>query len=164
MSCKTCSSHPVWKFTNQRQLCTNCFVDYFERKILATIRKQGGLTNNIQIEKKDIRSKIIQNIISPIHVENSQKKKLIVKNLNDLSLDIMSNLIYKQKPKSKNEKNNLAPLIELSDDEIKIYCTIKKLKFNIKRKLSKKQKDLDEFIAGFEKTNPDVRHGIANSI
>jgi len=162
MSCKSCSSHLVWKFTNQRALCANCFVDYFERKILATIRKQGGLTNNFKIEKKDVRSKIIQDIIAPIHVENSQKKKIIVNDLNDLSLEIMNNLIYNKKPKA--EKNTLAPVIEISDAEIKIYCSVKKLKFNIKRKLSNEEKDLDNFIAGFEKTNPDVRRGIANSL
>lgn len=39
--CKLCKTKPVYEFTNKRKLCARCFVNYFERKILYTIRKFG---------------------------------------------------------------------------------------------------------------------------
>ncbi len=37
--CKQCEINPVYEFTNQRKLCEKCFVRYFQKKVLYTIRK-----------------------------------------------------------------------------------------------------------------------------
>ena len=37
--CKQCEIKPVYEFTNQRKLCAMCFVRYFQKKVLYTIRK-----------------------------------------------------------------------------------------------------------------------------
>jgi len=37
--CKQCEKNPVYEFTNKRKLCKNCFIRYFQKKVLYTIRK-----------------------------------------------------------------------------------------------------------------------------
>ena len=37
--CKLCKTKPVYEFTNQRKLCKACFIHWFEKKFLYTIRK-----------------------------------------------------------------------------------------------------------------------------
>lgn len=37
--CKLCETNPVYEFTNQRKLCARCFVNYFQKKFLYTLRK-----------------------------------------------------------------------------------------------------------------------------
>ena len=37
--CKQCETKPVYEFTNQRKLCKTCFVRWFQKKVLYTIRK-----------------------------------------------------------------------------------------------------------------------------
>lgn len=43
--CKQCQTKPVYEFTNQRKLCGRCFVNYFQKKVLYTIRKFGMIKN-----------------------------------------------------------------------------------------------------------------------
>ena len=45
--CKKCEAEPVYILQNQRKLCKSCFIAYFEKKVLKTIRKYG------MIDKKD---------------------------------------------------------------------------------------------------------------
>jgi hypothetical protein len=37
--CKLCEKDSVYEFTNKRKLCKKCFIDYFQKKVLYTIRK-----------------------------------------------------------------------------------------------------------------------------
>ena len=37
--CKQCEKKSVYEFTNQRKLCANCFVSWFRKKVLFSIRK-----------------------------------------------------------------------------------------------------------------------------
>ena len=37
--CKQCEISPVYEFTNKRKLCKNCFIKWFQKKFLYTIRK-----------------------------------------------------------------------------------------------------------------------------
>lgn len=44
--CKQCSEKPVYEFTNKKKLCGRCFVNYFQKKVLYTIRKFGMIKNS----------------------------------------------------------------------------------------------------------------------
>ena len=37
--CRQCELKPVYEFTNKRKLCKRCFIRYFQKKVLYTIRK-----------------------------------------------------------------------------------------------------------------------------
>ena len=39
--CRQCEIKPVYEFTNQRKLCKNCFIRYFQKKVFYSIRKFG---------------------------------------------------------------------------------------------------------------------------
>ena len=43
--CQQCSKKPVYEFTNKRKLGSRCFVNYFQKKVLYTIRKFGMIRN-----------------------------------------------------------------------------------------------------------------------
>ena len=44
--CKLCETNPVYQFTNKRKLCKNCFIKWFQKKILYTIRKFRMIKSN----------------------------------------------------------------------------------------------------------------------
>lgn len=64
--CKQCNTSPVYEFTNQRRLCKNCFIEYFEKKALYIIRKFGMMRNGDIIGYKpdrDFRSAVLGKIL-----------------------------------------------------------------------------------------------------
>ena len=64
--CKQCNANPVYEFTNQRKLCKNCFIEYFEKKALYTIRKFGMIKNGDVIgykENNDFRNIVLLEIL-----------------------------------------------------------------------------------------------------
>ena len=56
--CKTCETKPVYEFTNQRKLCKNCFINWFQKKALYTIRKFAMIKRGdvISIKGSDYRA------------------------------------------------------------------------------------------------------------
>ena len=44
--CKQCELKPVYEFTNQRKLCKDCFVHWFQKKVLYTIRRFKMISKN----------------------------------------------------------------------------------------------------------------------
>ena len=50
MPCKLCKTKPVINLTNNKvQLCSRCFIRYFERKVLKTIRQYNLIEKNDNI-------------------------------------------------------------------------------------------------------------------
>ena len=64
--CQLCKTKPVYEFTNKRKLCARCFIRYFQKKVLYTIRKFNMINKNdiIGYEKsKDFRSVVLEDIL-----------------------------------------------------------------------------------------------------
>jgi hypothetical protein len=158
MTCKICQTSPVWKFTNKQQLCSGCFVRYFEKKVLYTIRKYQMPISIIK--KTDLNSKIINNIIKNLPKRTG---KLSSENLDDISLGILNEMMNRD---SKNLNRFLPknqPLYFLSDKEIELYAKIKKISGKTK-KLAAKEKKINDFIIKIEQKNPDIRQNIVNAL
>ncbi len=176
--CKQCELNPVYEFTNKRKLCKMCFVNYFQKKFLFTIRKfnlvkQGDiigykkdnhlkeivLEDLLLLLKKKYGTEVIKlpnaqvNKIasdSSIDSESDEIVKTIIEgNANDLEKDLPS------------EKNIIKPLYLFSDEEILIYAKIKNLKF--KEEKIKKNK-INNFINEFEKKHPEIKRAVVNSL
>ncbi|MEK6940892.1 MAG: TIGR00269 family protein [Nanoarchaeota archaeon] len=50
MACKNCVEEPVIELSNSdKSLCKNCFIRYFEKKVLKTIKKYGLIEDNERI-------------------------------------------------------------------------------------------------------------------
>jgi hypothetical protein len=175
--CLLCETNPVYEFTNKRKLCKNCFIKWFQKKILYNIRKYS------MIEKGDIiyykkgnnfRDVVLEEILKilsekmKIKVINSKKflaDKVTFSNSIDLiSCNILNFLIKKDISKSKNllpiSNKNIFLFYFLSDKEILLYAKLKKLKFN---KIYSEKKDIIcSKIENLEKKHPEVKRSIVN--
>jgi len=67
LMCKLCKTKPVYEFTNQRKLCARCFVKYFQKKFLYTIRKFKMIDvkeDRVALRKgKDFRSVVLEDVL-----------------------------------------------------------------------------------------------------
>ena len=64
--CKQCEIKPVYEFTNQRKLCKTCFVRWFQKKVLYTIRRFEMIKLNDVIGYKtgrDFRSVVLEDVL-----------------------------------------------------------------------------------------------------
>lgn len=71
--CKQCETKPVYEFTNKRKLCKKCFIRYFQKKVLYTIRKFkmaqtgnviGYCTQGCALNQVDLKENIENNIFT----------------------------------------------------------------------------------------------------
>ncbi len=158
MGCKLCKKNFVWKFTNKRTLCRDCFVKYFEKKVRGTIRKYKMPICSVR--GTDLRVKVINNILGKL---KNRKGKISEESLDDISNKILHIIMYgdgrieKMKPKNQ-------PLYFLSNKEILLYAKIKKIRGKLKKNKDNKVEKIDKFIQEIEKRNPDVRHDIVNAL
>jgi len=159
MTCSRCKIKPVWEFTNQTQLCSSCFIDYFERKILRTIRKFELLpsTREFIIKKSDsINAKVLLFVLKRnFSVKFGNKSNIDDKNLSDYAEEDFSYVLNGKFGKKEKIKS---PLGDLSDEEIELYARLKK----IKGKKAKRNKKIQDLFKKFKK-NPDLEHNVVNA-
>lgn len=176
--CKLCQTKPVYEFTNKRKLCKTCFVGYFEKKVLYTIRKFNLIKHNDIIgykKENNFKSVVLENVLNFISEKSDIKiAKLPSKKANKIavncSIDSEAEEIVKEliKGNSVNLKKSLPvkgkiikPLYLFLDEEILLYAKLKKLEFEKKQiKENKFSKFLDES----EKKHPEVKRAVVNSL
>jgi hypothetical protein len=180
--CKQCEKNPVYEFTNKRKLCKNCFIKWFQKKVLYTIRKFSLIKNDDVIgykNKKDFREIVLEDILLMISakgmveiVKLPSKKKTnktaISLNINLESHNVIDSVINKKISKLpeispiQKIKNKIIikPLYLFLDKEILLYAKLKKLKFN-KEKI--KEDKISKFIDDLEKKHPEIKRAIVNS-
>ena len=63
--CKACRTKPVYEFTNQRKLCKNCFIQWFQKKFLYTIRKFGMIKRGdvVSVKGNDYRAVVLKYLL-----------------------------------------------------------------------------------------------------
>ena len=153
-------SNKVWKFTNQRELNKSEFLNYVERKVFRTIRKNNILPKDkIIILKKDdtINTTILKSIIEKkFEVKFGTKPNMSSENLSQFAEDIFKNAL---KGDFKNNISNNAPLAQLSDKELEIYAKLKNIR-GVKRKQDKK---IQELFEKFLKKNQDLEQNVVKA-
>lgn len=169
MSCQKCKTQSVYEFTNKAKLCRECFISYFEKKILKAIRKYQMNFLRIAGDKNDVRYKILRIISGKIKIHRESKTKITtsIKNLNDFSTEIISGVMaagFEMKNFLPKIKNKEFPLYFISDNEIMLYAGIRGIKGSIKRKENKMQKEINSLFSELEKSDKDVRHAVANAV
>ncbi len=170
--CKQCETNPVYEFTNQRKLCKNCFVHWFEKKFLYTIRKFKMVFKGDIIgyeNKKDFRTVVLINLLkmfvekAPIKLSSKRfNKKALAYTTDIMSKKILDSLVkgdFKKMFKPV-EKGIILPLYLFLDTEVLIYARLKGLKFN---KIKKENDKWFDFIEDLEKKHPEIKRGIINS-
>jgi hypothetical protein len=173
--CKLCETKPVYEFTNQRRLCKNCFIRWFQKKSLYTIRKfeliQRGDVVGFQ-KKEEFRDVVLEEILKMFGEKTgvelvklpSKKKlnKIAFSSSTDLEAERIINFLIKSKGKLNYPKQgkNIFPLYLFLDKEILLYAKLKKLKFE----KTKDEKDkISIFIDEMEKKHPEVKQAIVKS-
>ena len=176
--CKQCELNPVYEFTNQRKLCKNCFINYFHKKFLFTIRKYKMIkTGDIAGYKKNdsLKGRILEKMLfflnkkygtEIVELPNKRANKIAI----DSSLDSEANEIisliihgdsFNLKKNLPVEKNFIKPLYLFLDEEILLYAKLRNIKFKPEKK---KKEKINEFLEEFEKKHPEVKRAIINSV
>jgi hypothetical protein len=176
--CRLCKEKPVYKFTNQRTLCKNCFINYFHKKILYTIRKFGMIKPQDLVGYKksnNFKGIVLEEILgflskkygfNIVKLPNKKANKIA----DDSSLDSESDEIIKTiikgnintlKKSLPVEKNIVKPLYLFLDEEILLYAHLKNLKF---KSIKEKKDKIKEFTNEFEKNHPEVKRATVNSV
>jgi tRNA(Ile)-lysidine synthase TilS/MesJ len=147
--CNLCSSKPVYEFTNKRKLCKTCFIDYFQKKVLYTIRKFGMIKPGDVIEYKKesgfkgaVLSEMLRFIATKMEISlnlgktgkaGKGKKIASTSSLDSEADDIVKTLINGNASGLKKflpvVGNVIKPLYLFLDEEILLFARLKNLKF-----------------------------------
>lgn len=175
--CKRCETNPVYEFTNQRKLCKNCFIYWFEKKFLYTVRKFKLFLPEEKVSfeyLEDVSSVVLMECLKIL--ENGSRIKMLEPNLkkgfdkfaskstlDENSFEIISSLVEDNFSLKENQPINgkfVSPLYFFLKKEVKLYADLKKLKYK-KEKIQRK--DWEKFINELEKEHPEIKHAIINS-
>ena len=185
--CKLCQEQPVYEFTNQRKLCKRCFIDYFQKKFLYTIRKFEMIKPGEKVgylASSDVNSVVLKEMLlflssksNLLIIEFTPKNKVSYSKIDkfaesdciDLqSEEILENIIHGDIKNLDNYlptvgKNNkiIKPLYLFLEEEIILFAKLKDLKFIIPKK---KEDSLSLFVNDFEKSHPEVKRAVVNSL
>jgi tRNA(Ile)-lysidine synthase TilS/MesJ len=178
--CKLCETNPVYEFTNQRKLCKRCFIDYFNKKFLFTIRKFEMINGKDiigYVKGNDVKSVVLEEMLNFISEKyNFNIVRLSSKNLKvnkiavNSSLDsesekILDILINKKVSELKScfpvVGNEIKPLYLFLDEEILLFAKLKGFKFKEDKKSRNK---VEIFADEFEKNHPEVKRAVVNSV
>jgi hypothetical protein len=146
----------VWTFTNQRQLDKNEFLNYFERKVWRTIRKHNLLPKNkiFRLKKStDLNTAVLTKILQQkFEVKTSSRPNISTDNLSEVAEQIFKKILKG----NFNFQTPKAPLLYLSDKEIKLYAKLK----NIKGTKRKQNKKIQSLFQKFLPKNQDLEQNI----
>jgi len=176
--CQICEEKPVYEFTNQRKLCKRCFINYFHKKLLYTIRKFNMVKQGETIAYKnanDVNSIVLKKMlellasksrIKLVKLPHGKENKIALNSSLDLESEkVILNLIDGNAVGLNNylpiERKFIKPLYLFLDEEIILYAKLNNLKF---KELSKKKNKTREFIDSFEKNHPEAKRAIINSL
>jgi hypothetical protein len=173
--CKQCELKPVYEFTNKRKLCKRCFINYFQKKVLYTIRKFQMIQNKDRIghnKTPNFRDVVLEDAlkmfsektnIELIKLTDKRKtNKIAVSSTIDLEANKISRILIKGNSDKLNQnlpivKNIIKPLYLFLDEEVLLYAKLRELKFkNTKTTETKIQK----FINNLEKKHPEIKRAI----
>ncbi len=177
--CKLCETKPVYEFTNQRKLCARCFVNYFNKKFLFTIRKFNMIKSGDVVGYKkglDVKDIVLESLLTFASEQyHFQLSKLPNKKVNKITVadsidseseDIVNILINKNVSELKKdlpvEGKIIKPLYLFLDEEILLYARLKKLGFSTY--LKKKKDKIEDLLNELEKKHPEVRRAVVNSL
>ena len=133
----------VWTFTNQTQLNKKQFLNYIERKIFRTIRKHNLLPKDkiFTLKKSNsLNTQVLKKILkTKFQIKYSTKPNTSSNNLSQIVEDIFKNILKGNfnSQLTTHDSQLGAPLLYLSDKEIKLYAKLKNIK-GVKRKQDKK--------------------------
>lgn len=177
--CKQCEKNPVYEFTNKRKLCKKCFIRYFQKKFLYTLRrfkmiKRGDVVG--YAEKSDFHSVVLKDslgffsesgIIEVVKLPSKKNNKVAMASSFDSESDKFVHSLVKENMNNLKqfspvdfEKKTIKPLYLFSDKEILLYAKLRRLSY---KEFKHKKDKLSLFIDSLEKKHPEIKRAIINS-
>jgi len=186
--CKLCETKPVYEFTNKRKVCKSCFIRWFQKKILYTIRKFSLIEKNDLIgyeSGKGFRSVVLENVLKMysekaivevvrLHSKTKPNKIAIASTIDSESQKIVHELIkgdvknlkevlpITSAPPPPHRQLLIKPLYLFLDKEVLLYAKLKGLKFAKVKK--EKADEIGKFVNGLEKKHPEVKRAIVKGV
>lgn len=180
--CQECEKNPVYEFTNQRKLCKNCFLKWFFKKVLYTIRKFQMIKPGEVVgyeSKGDFRSAVLEDVLkryaekNDVELTKLPSTKRISKKAEPQTLDLASYKVINElmRGSAKNFKEispkkgkTIKPLYYFLDQEVELYAKLRGLKFkNSKSKGKEKKNKISIFIDNLEEKHPEIKRAIVQS-
>ena len=170
--CRACKTKPVYEFTNQRKLCKNCFIQWFQKKFLYTIRKFGMIKRGdvVSVKGNDYGAVVLKYLFGileekgVIELKGKGGKVAMTSTLDNESEEMVSELISGDEKNLKNLKpvdgNVIKPLYLFLDEEILLYAKLKGLKFKATRE---KETKIGKFINELEIKHPEIKRAVVSS-
>lgn len=178
--CKKCEIEPVYEFTNKRKLCKTCFIRWFQKKFLYTLRKYQMIQREERIgfyEKKDFRGVVLKNLLESFSGKaGSEIKKISQKNkknfdklaledtadyiVKEFSVKIINGDIYQAKKLYPVSNKIIRPLFLFLDKEVRLYAELNNLNFN---DLNKNETEISGFIKELESKHPELKTSVVSS-
>jgi len=170
--CNQCQINSVYEFTNKRKICKTCFVRWFEKKFLYTIRRFNLIKKRDIIyykKTKNFRDVVLENLLKMYSQKGtiklvkfpSRKSKFASSSTADIEAKKIVETIIKKNILNLNKKESIKPLILFLDKEVLLYAKLKNLKFTEEKKKIDK---ISEFIDGLEKKHPEIKPAIVQTI
>ena len=173
--CRQCELKPVYEFTNKRKLCRRCFVKYFQKKVLYTIRKFGMIKKGDvigYINAGDFRGVVLEDVLKMFSEKamveliklpgKKRVNKIAMSSTIDLEAYEIINTLIKSNIKNLEkikpiDRKIIKPLYLFLDKEVMLYAKFKNLKFKKGKEIKDK---ISRFIDVLEKKHPEVKRAI----
>ena len=189
--CKQCETNPVYEFTNKRKLCKNCFIKWFQKKFLYTIRKFKMISKGDVILFKNTGSfrdvvlndllkiysergivKIVKDIISSSKKSRTERDnfptKIAISSTTDSEADEIIHILIKgsvsklkQSPVENIDGKIIIKPLYLFLD--KEVLLYAKLKKLRFRNIKEKNNKINLFLDDLEKKHPEVKQSVISS-
>mgnify|MGYP001583024410 CR=1 FL=1 len=171
--CKLCEIKPVYEFNNKRKICKTCFINWFQKKFLYTLRvfnmiKSGDI---IQYKKGSNFREIALEDVLKIRAERGDVK-LVIKNkgkrfampsTSDTETHKVINELFNNKLKENKPVNGkiIMPLYLFLDREVLLYAKLRGLKFKEKKE---KKEGLVNFVNDLEMKHPELKQAVVSGM
>ncbi len=175
--CKNCETKPVYEFTNKRKLCKTCYIHWFNKKFLYTLRKFEMIKSGEIIAYKktsDFKGIVLEeNLkqfaekarITVVKYPTKKYDKLAAPtSLDQEAYEFIKTLLENKTSKAKElmpkNKKEIKPLCLFLEKEIKLYADLKKLNY---KKQKNKKTEWESFIDELEESHPEIKQAIIQS-
>jgi len=174
--CQECLSKPVYEFSNKRVVCKVCFLRWFQKKFLYSVRKFGMIKKGDVVGYKKgmgFREAVLESLLemfvgrAPVElvkIPNKKARKIALSDTTDtIAREIVEEVVKGDVRKLKLspvDSKFIRPLFLFTDKEVELYAKLKKLGFS---KIEERKTKLGAFVEELEKKHLEVKHAVVKS-
>ena len=166
MKCYLCGGKSRFKQQKGRSICNSCFCRLLEKRVrkYARLNKLFKKGDRILV-KGDVNKYFVESILKDLPVKlffkkNNNINKVVVEWTLDDEINEFVKALFLNKKVKKAGKTDVRLLKVLTDEEVKKFAKINKIKF----KPNKKDKAVQEFLDNVEAKHPNIKYNLLKNI